>query len=1159
MANGSASVVYVLPAGLAAGTYTIKTEYSGSGNFAASTDTRSLVINAAATASAVASANATFGDVNVTLNVAITSPAGVVDGGTATFTILDGTTVIGSAVAVAVANGSASAVYVLPAGLAAGTYTIRTEYSGSGNFAASTDTSQTLIVSAAATASAAASASATFGDANVTLDVTITSPTGVVDGGTATFTILDGTTVIGSAVAVAVANGSASVVYVLPAGLAAGTYTIKTEYSGSGNFAPSSDTSQSLIVSAAATASAAASATATFGDVNVTLNVAITSPAGVVDSGTATFTILDGTTVIGSAVAVAVANGAASVVYVLPAGLAAGTYTIQTEYSGTGNFAPSTDTSQTLVVSAAATASAAASATANFGDANVTLDMTITSPAGVVNGGTATFTILDGTTVIGSAVAVAVANGAASVVYVLPAGLAAGTYSIKAEYSGSGNFAASADTSQTLIVSAAATASAAASANATFGDANVTLNVAITSPAGIVDGGTATFTILDGTTVIGSAVAVAVANGAASVVYVLPAGLAVGTYTIKTEYSGSGNFAPSSDSSHNLILAAAASATATASTTAEFRVAEHVVALSATVASTAGTVDAGTLTFTILSGTTVVGSPVTAAVVAGALTADYLLPAGLAAGTYTIKAEYNGTPDFGGSTDTDHILTIAAAATATAAADVSVPFRSVDRSISLDVAVSSPAGTVNEGTATVTLLDGTLAIGSPVTVAVANGAATVDYILPAGTPTGAYTIQVAYNGTSNFEDSTDNAHHLTINAPSIIATATAVQWGSQTATLQPATDGVRLLPEGRTQDLPWFNIDRIAITFSQAAELSPSDVHVVGIAGGDYGPVTISGSGTVSILLTLAKPIAVADRVTLMIGSDEIITYTRRLDVLPGDANDDGAVNTTDGVLILRNSTPAHDYQVSYDMNGDAAANTADFVLYRPRIGTQLPGLPPQLVAGGVGLGGVARLTTDELAPVLKTAIDRWAAAGISTENVARLREVQIQIADLPAGYLGGTVIGGTTIYISADAAGHGWYVDSTTGTNSSFAFNALAAESAGHEDLLTVVMHELGHTLGLDDLDPASYPDDLMAETLETGVRRLPSARDVVAVEESLFGTASSPTNPALIDAVLGTADQVGWFLSPPPSHTEPEIILDLGSSRRKTPAKVLRNESRR
>ena len=150
-----------------------------------------------------------------------------------------------------------------------------------------------------------------------------------------------------------------------------------------------------------------------------------------------------------------------------------------------------------------------------------------------------------------------------------------------------------------------------------------------------------------------------------------------------------------------------------------------------------------------------------------------------------------------------------------------------------------------------------------------------------------------------------------VTAPSITITGASATWGSQTVALQTQSDGLRLLPSGRSTDLPWFNINQIAITLSQATTVSPGDVSVSGIAGGSYGPVTISGSGTTSIVITLAKPISNPDRVTLTISNSAIVTYTRRLDVLPGDVNDDGAVNTTDGVLILRNATPANAYNTN--------------------------------------------------------------------------------------------------------------------------------------------------------------------------------------------------------------------------------------------------------
>ena len=131
--------------------------------------------------------------------------------------------------------------------------------------------------------------------------------------------------------------------------------------------------------------------------------------------------------------------------------------------------------------------------------------------------------------------------------------------------------------------------------------------------------------------------------------------------------------------------------------------------------------------------------------------------------------------------------------------------------------------------------------------------------------------------------------------------------------------------------------------------MNPGDISVSGSAGVSYGPVTVSGLGTASLLITLSNAINTADRVTITIGNAQVITYTRRMDVLPGDVNDDGVVNTTDGVLILNTTTPSHAYQVFDDLDGNGSVNTADFTLDRPKIGTQLPGLPAQLAEGGEG------------------------------------------------------------------------------------------------------------------------------------------------------------------------------------------------------------------
>ena len=54
---------------------------------------------------------------------------------------------------------------------------------------------------------------------------------------------------------------------------------------------------------------------------------------------------------------------------------------------------------------------------------------------------------------------------------------------------------------------------------------------------------------------------------------------------------------------------------------------------------------------------------------------------------------------------------------------------------------------------------------------------------------------------------------------SLVSTV-AVGWGSQSAALQTASDGLRLLPAGRNTDMPWLGIQQVQINLTQAATLA---------------------------------------------------------------------------------------------------------------------------------------------------------------------------------------------------------------------------------------------------------------------------------------------------------------------------------------------------
>jgi hypothetical protein len=146
--------------------------------------------------------------------------------------------------------------------------------------------------------------------------------------------------------------------------------------------------------------------------------------------------------------------------------------------------------------------------------------------------------------------------------------------------------------------------------------------------------------------------------------------------------------------------------------------------------------------------------------------------------------------------------------------------------------------------------------------------------------------------------------------------------------------------------------------------------------------------------------------------------------------------------------------------------------------------------------GRARALTPDELAPVIADAIARWKAAGTSKAACSRLPQLHFQITNLPGAELG--MQAGNSVWIDADAAGHGWFFDAAAASDRAFYRPGSDGElhartgspGAGKMDLLTVVEHEMGHVL---DLAETSGTTRVMNETLGTGVRRLPARGSVI------------------------------------------------------------------
>jgi predicted Zn-dependent protease with MMP-like domain len=138
-------------------------------------------------------------------------------------------------------------------------------------------------------------------------------------------------------------------------------------------------------------------------------------------------------------------------------------------------------------------------------------------------------------------------------------------------------------------------------------------------------------------------------------------------------------------------------------------------------------------------------------------------------------------------------------------------------------------------------------------------------------------------------------------------------------------------------------------------------------------------------------------------------------------------------------------------------------------------------IAKTTGTGDV--LTAAELTPIVDYAVAAWKATDLDATQAQRLDEVHVQIADLPDDMLGQTI--GNSIVLDYNAAGFGWYVDATPWDDGEFAESQVEARVGDSMDVLTTVMHELGHIVGLSDLYDPGADNDLMFAWLDLGVRK--------------------------------------------------------------------------
>ncbi len=513
-------------------------------------------------------------------------------------------------------------------GAARSTFSFKVNDTAPGTVAATMSITVTPNVFGTTTSLGAAPGSSVYGQV-VTLTATVTPDVGGTPA-TGTVTFMDGATVLG------VSNVSGGVAVLNTSTLSLGARSLTAVYNGDAHHTGSTSTATGVTVGQAGTTVtlSGTGSPATVGEgVSFQATVAVTASGAGSPTGVVIFR--NGATILAT---VPVIGGVA--IYTTTT-LPVGSDNITATYNGDINFsASSVSNTVTEVVNKATTTTVleGPSAATVTGESAIFV-ATVNNTASGSGTPTGTVTFRDG----GTTIAIVAVNGGVAVFST--SNLSVASHSITATYNGDNNFTASAasNTVTQLVNKASTTVTLFGSGSAiTVGQsASFTATVSVTAPGSGVLTGTITFS--DGATPVAT---IPVVNGVA---VWSTTNLGVGSHSITASYDGTANFAASPASTTVTQLVNQASTTVTLSGSGSPTTAGQNVTFSASVNVTApgSGVPSGTVTFSD-GGTPVVTLPVVNGVAVWSTT-------GLAVGSHSITASYDGTTNYAASPNSNTI------------------------------------------------------------------------------------------------------------------------------------------------------------------------------------------------------------------------------------------------------------------------------------------------------------------------------------------------------------------------------------------------------------------------------------------------------------------------------------------------------------------------
>jgi hypothetical protein len=400
----------------------------------------------------------------------------------------------------------------------------------------------------------------------------------------------------------------------------------------------------------------------------------------------------------------------------------------------------------------------------------ITLTATVTSDD---TGRTGTVTFSEGSTTWCAAVTM---NGGGSATCSLP-GLALGSHSFTAAYSGDANNAASTSAAYTEVVKQQAALVLTAAPNPAVVTSAVTLTLTAVDASGTPTG---SIVFYDGSTALAT-----VALNGLGVAQWSTQSLGISTHALSAQYAGdNANIAGTSNTVSEHVTQAVTSTTLTASA-GSVTVGTY-LAFTATVANTAGTALTGPVAF--YDGSTLLGSVVLSPLGTAALTLNALTP-----GNHAISATYGGDTNDAGSSSAAVAETIAQIATVSAlGADVN-PLNA-GAMLHLTAAVS---GAAVDGplTGSVTFHDGSTALGLVALNAGGQALFTVSTL-----SVGAHSLWASFAGNTNYGPSNSPAVNQTVQQTATQTALSAVMTttlAGQTATFHVVVSSATGIPTGQ--------------------------------------------------------------------------------------------------------------------------------------------------------------------------------------------------------------------------------------------------------------------------------------------------------------------------------------------------------------------------